>query len=341
MFKELLEIGVGGKTYTEEEAKQLMDTIMDGEATPSQIASLLTLLRFRGETVDELTGFTASMREHVKKLPVRFDGLVDTCGTGGDGKSTFNISTASAIVMSALGTKVAKHGNRGFTSKSGSADVLEKLGIPIQTTPEAAVESIETNNMCFLFAPLYHVAMKHAVLPRQEIGFRTFFNILGPLSNPAGSDRQLIGVYDFSLAKKMAETLKRLGTKRALLVTGGDGLDECSIATHTNIIELSDGQIKEYAITPEEVGLKRGVLKDVQVNSSHESADLIRRIFIGKGSESAEGIVAMNAGAGLYVAGKAPSIKAGVEMVRNAVHSDIVQSHYLELIQEKGAEHYA
>lgn len=333
MFKDLLKKTIEGETLTEEEAKQAMDAIMGGEATASQIASLLTVLRFRGETVDEMTGFVRSMRNHAKTLHHDME-VFDTVGTGGDGASTFNISTASAIVLSALGVKVAKHGNRAASSKSGSADVLEYLGIPIQLNEEEACEALRTKNMCFLFAPLYHVSMKNAALTRKEIGFRTVFNLLGPLTNPAGSNRQLIGVFDTNIAEKLAETLKRLGSKRAVFVTGGDGLDECSITTHTDIVTLDHGRITRSQLTPEDVGLERGKLSDIQVNTIQQSAELILTIFEGRGNESAANTVLLNAGAGLFAAGKAETIAEGVHEARKAV-ADGRAYKQLQLLQEK------
>jgi anthranilate phosphoribosyltransferase len=341
MLKSLLQKGIIGETFTENEAKEMMDLIMGGEASASQIASLLTLLRFRGETVDEMTGFAASMRNHVLKIEGDLGKVVDTCGTGGDGASTFNISTAAAIVMSAMGVKVAKHGNRAFSSKSGSADVLEFLGIPVQSTPEQAAEALQKRGMCFLFAPMYHVAMKHAVNPRKEIGFRTIFNILGPLSNPAGSRHQLIGVFDKELAYRMAETLKRLGTDKALFVTGEDGIDECSITTHTNVIELNRGSIQEYTIEPEDVGLVKGDISHIQVGSVAESGELIEAILRGTANNTAKNIVAFNAGAGLYVGGQAKTIKEGVETAKSALNSGAVYDHFQQMRQMEGEKHYA
>ncbi|HET7616563.1 MAG TPA: anthranilate phosphoribosyltransferase, partial [Bacillales bacterium] len=240
MFKVLLRKAVDGNTLTEAEARRAMDLIMEGDATQSQIAGLLTVLRYRGETIEEMTGFVRSMRDHVITVDHDME-VIDTCGTGGDGSSTFNISTAASLVVSALGVKVAKHGNRAMSSKSGSADVLEYLGIPTQADADEAIHSLKEKNMCFLFAQKYHVSMKHAAPVRREIGFRTIFNLIGPLTNPAGSRRQLIGVFDTAHAEKMAETLRNLGTERALIVTGAEGLDECSIAGHTDAVLLDNG----------------------------------------------------------------------------------------------------
>ncbi|MGB8002098.1 MAG: anthranilate phosphoribosyltransferase [Anaerobacillus sp.] len=319
MFKEQLRSMIQGHTLSESTAEQVMDVIMEGRANDAQIASFLTILQMREETVDELTGFVRSLRNHVVQLDHGGLPLIDTCGTGGDGHSTFNISTASAILVSSLGIKVAKHGNKAVSSKSGSADVLDQLGIPTQSSRDEAVSTLKKNNMCFLFAPNYHVAMKHAVSARKAIGFRTVFNSLGPLANPAGSQSQLIGVYSHEKALKMAEALKRLGTKRALLVTGGEGMDECSISTYTDFVELKDGKVFTYRRTPEDVGLTSGESKDLIVNTSQESADLIEQIFDGVGNEASREIVLYNAGAAIYLSGACDTIKAGVQMAKEAI----------------------
>ncbi|WP_096200931.1 anthranilate phosphoribosyltransferase [Bacillus sp. FJAT-45350] len=335
MFKEILAKCIDGATLTEVEAKTIMDEIMTGKASPSQISSLLSILRFRGETVDEMTGFARSMKSHVTTIPHQEGQLIDTCGTGGDKAKTFNISTVTAIVLSSMGVKVAKHGNRAVSSKSGSADVLENLGVSIQGSPEEAASALKSNGMCFLFAPLYHHAMKHAVTPRKEIGFRTIFNLLGPMTNPANADRQLIGVFDTNYAEKMASTLQRLGTKRAMLVTGGEGLDECSISTHTNVVELRNGIIERYTITPEEVGLKRGPLSDIQVQSTEESARMIESIIHGEGNETATNIVLLNTAAGLYVSDEVETLKEGVQLAKEALTSGKVFEQFQRLQVER------
>ncbi|MEC5187639.1 anthranilate phosphoribosyltransferase [Geobacillus thermodenitrificans] len=321
MLKRLLSKCAEGKTLTEEEAYEAMSTVMDGAATDSQIASLLSMLCLRGETVDELTGFVRAMRDRMMAIDAG-DDVIDTCGTGGDGAATFNISTAAAIVISSLGVKVAKHGNRAVSSKSGSADVLERLGINIQSSPDAAKEALETNGLTFLYAPLYHTAMKHAAGPRKEIGFRTVFNLIGPLANPARCKRQVVGVYSTRYAEKLAETMRRLGSEHVLFVTGRDGLDECSIATETDVVELKDGAIRRFVITPEEVGLPRGELVDVQVHNPEESAALLEAVMTVTAPESAVNIVALNAGVALYAAGKTKTIADGVTMAKDAILSN-------------------
>jgi anthranilate phosphoribosyltransferase len=334
MFKELLNKCITGDVLTEQEACSMMDTIMQGRATSSQIASLLSILRFRGETVDEMTGFTKSMRAHMTTLSYEYD-VIDTCGTGGDGASTFNISTASAIVASALGVKVAKHGNRAVSSKSGSADVLEELGIDIQETQEDAAIALNQHGMSFLFAPLYHKAMKHAVTPRKEIGFRTVFNLLGPLANPARSKRQVIGVFSTEYAEKMAYTLRNLGSEHVLFVTGRDGLDECSVSTATDVVELKNGEITRYVLEPEDVGLVKGHPDEIKVSTVKESATLIEAIFLNRANPSARNIVLFNSGVALYVGGRVKSISEGIELAKIAIEDGIVSNHFENLRTRK------
>ncbi|WLD91823.1 anthranilate phosphoribosyltransferase [Alkalihalobacillus sp. AL-G] len=336
MFKNLLSKGINGSTYTEAESRALMDDIMTGVATENQVASLLTLLRFRGETIDELTGFVKSMRKHAVPFSTPFDNVVDTCGTGGDGAGTFNISTAAAIVMASIGVKVAKHGNRAFSSKSGSADVLEHLNIPIQLDREEALQALEEHSMCFLYAPNYHAAMKHAVNPRKEIGFRTVFNILGPLCNPASCQRQLLGVADPILAGKIAAVAQRIGMQKVMVVTGDDGLDECSITTTSTLLEVTPQSIKKVKIDPTDVGLVKGNLMELSISSSSDSAALIQNIFKGKANRSAIEIVVLNAAVGLVVADKVQSLEAGVKLSKQAIDSGNVWDHYLKMSGSRG-----
>lgn len=339
MLKQLLHKCVDGYVLTEEEAYEAMMTIMSGEATASQIASFLSILRLRGETVDELTGFVRAMRSRMMALDYEEE-VIDTCGTGGDGASTFNISTAAAIVVSSLGVKVAKHGNRAVSSKSGSADVLEALRIGIQTTPEEAKKALKTKGLAFLFAPLYHSAMKHAALPRKEIGFRTVFNLIGPLANPARCKRQVIGVYSTQYAEKLAETLRRLGSEHVLFVTGKDGIDECSIAAETDVVELKHGEIRRFVIMPEQYGLARGKLEHIQVHTVQQSAELLKAVMEGKANESATNIVIFNAGVALYAAGKADTIHEGVEMAKEALMTKKAYEQF-ERLRLKEVEQYA
>jgi anthranilate phosphoribosyltransferase len=339
MLKQLLHKCIDGYVLTEEEAYEAMMAMMSGEATASQIASFLSILRLRGETVDELTGFVRAMRSRMMTIDYEEE-VIDTCGTGGDGASTFNISTTAAIVISSLGVKVAKHGNRAVSSKSGSADVLEALRIDIQATPEDAKQALKTKGLAFLFAPLYHSAMKHAALPRKEIGFRTVFNLIGPLANPARCKRQVIGVYSTQYAEKLAETLRRLGSEHVLFVTGKDGLDECSIAAETDVVELKHGEIRRFVITPEQYGLARGKLEHIQVHTVKQSAELLKAVMEGKANESATNIVLLNAGVALYAAGKADAIHEGVEMAKEALLTKKAYEQF-ERLRLKEVEKYA
>lgn len=339
MFQHLLKKCMKGETLTVSEAEQLMDGIMEGKTTPAQIASLLTLLTYRGETVEEITGFVRGMRKKMVPINVDIENVVDTCGTGGDGASTFNISTASAIVASSLGVKITKHGNRAVSSKSGSADVLERLGIPIQATNEQAVRSLHETGMTFLFAPMYHPAMKYAAQPRKELGFRTVFNALGPLANPARCKRQVIGVYSLALAEKLAQTLVKLDAEHVMLVAGRDGLDEISAAAETDVVEVKNGKIAQYVIEPDDFELKRGDIAHMVVQNAEESAEMILQVLQNKGNKSATNAVLLNAAAALYVAGKADSLQQGVQLARYALDSGTAYRQLLVLRNDEVVQH--
>ncbi|MCP3029025.1 anthranilate phosphoribosyltransferase [Halobacillus sp. A5] len=340
-MKNILSEVVEGKTLTEEEAYKVMNEIMQGNVTTGQLMSLLSVIRHRGETVEEMTGFVRAMRANMTKLDVAHEDIVDTCGTGGDGSSTFNISTAVSLILASMDVKVAKHGNRKVSSKSGSADVLETLGVPIDTTPAEGAKAIAEKGMTFMFAPNYHQAMKHAGPARQELGFRTVFNLLGPMSNPANAKRQLIGIYDTAYAEKMAETLNKLGSKHVLLVTGHDGLDEITMTGETDIVELKDGEITRFTLTPEDLGLKSGKLEDIQINTTNESAQIIEQVLQGSANESALTIVKMNAAAGLYIAGKAKDLREGVQLVQQAIESGRVYNYFTSIQEERERRQYA
>ncbi|MFE7062422.1 anthranilate phosphoribosyltransferase [Sutcliffiella sp. NPDC057660] len=339
MFKNYLSLIINGQNLSIKEAEKAMDLMMKGEATSSQIASFISILTFRGETVEEMIGFTKAMREHMKEIPYGHPHLIDTCGTGGDGASTFNISTASAIVAASGGAKVAKHGNRAVSSLSGSADVLEQLHLPVQQSLQEAEETLKVKGMSFLFAPIYHEAMKHAVAPRKEIGFRTIFNLLGPLANPVRCKQQVIGVFSSEYAEKMAKVLHHLGSKHVLIVAGSDGLDEITITGQTKVVEVKDGKISSYTIFPEDFGMKRGLLKDIQVTNSMQSAQLIKQIFQNKASDSAKNIVALNAGAALYVSGICSSLENGVSQAIHLIESKTAYQMLLDLQKEGVSEH--
>ncbi|MFD0670407.1 anthranilate phosphoribosyltransferase [Cohnella sp. GCM10027633] len=309
-----------GESLTRDEAFGAMTTIMKGEATPAQIGGTMVALRMKGETVDEITGFAEAMRSYANAVRTEREDLLDTCGTGGSGIHKFNISTVSAVIAAASGARVAKHGNRAMSGKAGSADVLEALGVNINLTAEQAAACLERTGITFMFAQLYHPALKHAAVPRRELGVRTIFNMLGPLANPANADRQLIGLYDRSRTATVAEVLSRLGLKRAMVVGSHDGLDEISISAPTQVSELRDGEVVTYDITPEELGLKTLPLSEVQGGDANENAGIIRRVLGGERSAYRD-VVLANAGACIYVAGRAQSLADGVRVAAETIDS--------------------
>lgn len=309
-----------GRNLDRGEARQVMDAVMDGQASHAQIGSLLTALRMKGETVEEVTGFAESMRGKSRRVEIEQSGLLDTCGTGGDGARTFNISTAAALIAAAGGVRTAKHGNRAMSSKSGSADVLEALGVNIALNSVQAAQCLRHVGICFLFAQNYHQSMKYAAGPRREIGIRTVFNLLGPLTNPAGADRQLLGVYEQGKTEMIASVLHNLGLKRGLVVSSHEGLDEISISGPTQVTELAEGRIRTYEITPEQLGLKRRPLSEVAGGDAADNADIIRRVLSGERG-AARDIVLANAGACFYVADISDSLAEGVQMAADIVDS--------------------
>ncbi|MDO3721071.1 anthranilate phosphoribosyltransferase [Marinobacter sp. chi1] len=317
-----------------DEMKQVMRVVMQGEATDAQIGAFLMGLRMKSETIDEITGATEVMRELATGVDVSAEPLIDIVGTGGDGANLFNVSSAAAFVVAAAGGHVAKHGNRGVSSSSGSADLIEKAGINLNMTPEQVARAIEEIGVGFMFAPAHHGAMKHAIGPRKEMGCRTIFNILGPMTNPAGVKRQLLGVFTRELCRPMAEVLQRLGSEHIMVVCARDGLDEISLASPTYVAELKDGEIIEYEITPEDLGIQSQSLVGLSVDSAEESLKLIRAAF-GRGhddmAEKARDMIALNAGAAIYVAGLADTPKAGVDMALDAIGSGLAASKMSEL----------
>ena len=301
-----------------EEMTGVMRTIMTGEATPAQIGGFLIGLHMKGETVEEIAAAAAVMRELA--TPVRVDSphLVDTCGTGGDASGTFNISTASALVTAAAGAKVAKHGNRSVSGTTGSADVLEAAGVKLDLTPERIGACIDTVGVGFLFAPMHHGAMKHAIGPRREMGVRTIFNVLGPLTNPAGAPNQVMGVFDDAWVEPLAHVLKELGSHHVLVVHAEDGLDEISIGAATRVAELKDGEVRSYSVAPEDFGLPRHSLDTIRVSSVGESLEMIR-VVLANECCPARDIVALNAGAAIYVAGLADDLGGGVSRAQAVI----------------------
>ena len=317
---------------TEQEMQAVMKTIMTGQATDAQIGGLLIGLRMKGETVEEITGAAKVMRELSTKVSVNAKYLVDTCGTGGDGKNTFNISTCAAFVAAAAGCHVAKHGNRSVSSKCGSADLLEAAGVRLDLSPEQVARAIEQVGVGFMFAPAHHGAMKHAIGPRKQMAVRTIFNVLGPLTNPAGAPNQVLGVFDKNLTLTLAQVLKNLGSEHVLVVHAADGLDEISIASETYIAELKNGKVTEYQIAPEDFGMKRSSLDALQVNSTAESLTIINDVLAGNES-AAKDIVALNSGAAIYAANVTTSLKAGVEMANDLLASGQAKEKFKELIE--------
>jgi anthranilate phosphoribosyltransferase len=322
MIREAIGQVVAGGELSEEDAAETMREIMTGVATPAQLGAFLTALRLRGETADEVTGLARVMREHAVHVPLRHDlREVDTCGTGGDAAGTFNVSTAAGLVVAAFGQPVAKHGNRAATSQCGSADVLEALGVKLDLGPEQVARCVETVGFGFMFAPAYHPAMRHVGPTRREIGVRTVFNILGPLTNPAGARYQTLGVADAKLLPLMGAALSRLGCARALVVYGEDGVDEISLSAPTRVCEVAEGQLREYTITPESLGLPERSRDEVRGGDPQQNATLLHAILGGEEDGAPADMVAANAGAALYVTGHAVTLRDGAQMARETLRS--------------------
>ena len=300
------------KDLSPSEMRKLMRTLMSGGASPAQIGAFLVALRAKGETVEEVAAAAEVLREMATKVPVKGKHVIDTCGTGGDASGTFNISTTAAFVVAAAGGRVAKHGNRSVSSSSGSADVLEAAGVNLDITPDQVKACVEQVGVGFLFAQRHHGAMKYAIGPRREIGVRTIFNLLGPLTNPAGASHQLVGVYADHWVEPLAQVLQKLGSKHVLVVHAEDGLDEISIASPTRVAELKDGVITTYTLTPEQFGIKRSPLKKLAVDTALASLEIMHGVLDGK-SGPARDIVALNAGAAIYAANVVDNMASGVE----------------------------
>lgn len=309
---------VDGHSLSEAESAAVFRQIMTGEATPAQIGGLLIGLRMKGETVDEIVGAAQVMRELSVRVQPASDVLIDTCGTGGDGAGIFNVSTAAAFVVAAAGGRVAKHGNRSFTSKSGSADLLEAAGVRLDIRPEQVACCVDQIGVGFMYAVNHHSAMKHAIGSRRELGTRTIFNLLGPLTNPAGARYQVLGVFAECWVRPMAEVLARLGSERVLVVHAEDGLDEISLASPTRVAELRKGAIAEYTIAPEDFGLPRAELRELVVHSAEESLAMVRQALTEVDSAPSR-IVALNAAAAIYCAGLARSLADGLHMAQDAI----------------------
>lgn len=341
--QETVQNGLGrlieGQSLNRQEARGIMEAIMSGESTPAQIGGLLTALRIKGETVEEITGFAEAMRMHASRLNTETRQLLDTCGTGGSGIHKFNISTTSAIVAASVSVRVAKHGNRSASGRAGSADVLESLGVNIQLSAEQAKRCLDDIGICFLFAQLYHPSMRHAAAPRKELGVRTVFNMLGPLTNPAGADRQVLGIYDRNKTETIARVLRELGSKRALVVTSAEGLDEISISSSTRVSELKNGEVVTYELTPEQLGLRTYNLTEMMGGDPGTNADIIRRVLQGEQGAYRD-VVLANAGACIYVSGLADSIREGVVIAAESIDSGKAYSKLEQLIQTTGELSY-
>lgn len=315
------------------EAEAVMDEIMSGQATPVQMSAYLTALALKGETIDEITASAAGMRAHCIKLLHNLD-VLEIVGTGGDGSNSFNISTTSSLVIAAGSVPVAKHGNRAASSKSGAADVLEALGVKITLTPERSAEILKKINICFLFAQNYHIAMKYVAPIRKELGIRTVFNILGPLSNPAGANMELMGVYDQSLVEPLAQVMANLGVNRGMVVYGQDSLDEISMCAPTSVCEIRDGKFTSYEITPEQFGYERCEKDALTGGTPAENAEITKAILKGEEKGPKRQAVCLNAGAALYIAGKAASIEEGVKLAESLIDSGAALKKLEEFVEE-------
>ena len=323
------------RDLTEEEAMSVMTEIMEGAATPAQIAGFVIALRAKGETSDEIAGLVRAMRSYSQRVRVQGD-IVDTCGTGGDRTGTFNVSTAAAIVCAGAGAKVAKHGNRAASSRCGSADVLEALGVKIDLQPDAVERCIEEAGIGFCFAPIFHPAMRHAASPRRELGVGTIFNFLGPLTNPAGARRQALGVSDPSMLDKMVSALERLGSEHVVGFHGHEGLDELSTSGPSRVVELVDGETREWVLDPQEFGLPPADLADIAGGSAEENADLVRRLLAGEKGPRRD-IVVLNAAAGLLAAGIAGDIERGLTLASDAIDSGASERALAALVAASNA----
>ena len=332
MIQELLAQLLERKDLTREQARDAMREIMGGEATQAQIAGFLVALRAKGETADEIAGCAEAMREHVLAVQPKRDDLVDTAGTGGDGKHTLNISTAAALVAAAAGAGVAKHGNRAASSQTGSADVLEALGFELELAPERIAQSIDELGFGFMFAQAHHPAMKHAGPVRRELGTRTVFNVLGPLTNPARARAQLVGVYSATLVRPIAEALAQLGSRRAFVVHGAGGIDELSPTGPNHVCEVVDGGVRERTIDPEELGIERCSLDELAGGPPYANAASIRSVFAGEQGGRRSAIV-LNAAGAIAAGGHAEDLREGIELARQAIDSGAASARLDELVE--------
>lgn len=338
MIKELISKIVGGNDLTETEMENAMDEIMSGQATPAQIGAFITGLRLKGETVDEITGAARTMRAKATKIKVSLDPssidqtILDIVGTGGDGTRTFNVSTTTAFVAAGAGITVAKHGNRAVSSMCGSADVLERLGVNLNITSKDVEKCVNEIGIGFLFAPVFHGAMKHAAGPRREIGIRSIFNLLGPVTNPAGASVLVLGVYDLDLTDKIAMVLNRLGTREAFVVCGEGTFDEISICGPTRVSHLKNGEVKTFKMTPEEYGFKRAAIEDIVGGNAEENADIVMNLLAGEKGPKRD-MVLLNAAAAFVAASRAKDFKEGIRIGEDSIDSGKASKKLERLIE--------
>lgn len=319
MIKDTLKHVMSGGNLSQNEASQILSEIIDGDVTDAQISALLISLALKGETVDELAGFAAVMRERAAHFPTKHKLFVDTSGTGGDSKGTFNISTTAAFVIAGAGVPVAKHGNRAVSSLSGSADILTELGIQITLSPKLAGKCLDEIDICFMFAPAFHAATKRVAEIRRQLGVRTAFNLLGPLTNPAKTPRQLVGVFSRQGMEKCAYVLAQLGTERAWVVWGSDGLDEITLSGITYVAEVENGKVKFFELSPKDFGLSTITTEAISGATAKENAQILKDILSNKGSDAIKSVVLANAAATLYICDKAPNLKDAVELAQNSI----------------------
>ncbi len=334
-IKEALNRVVNQLDLSTAEMQDVMREIMTGQCTDAQVGAFLMGMRMKSETIDEIVGAAQVMRELASPVQINAERLVDTCGTGGDGMNVFNVSTAAAFVVAAAGGKVAKHGNRAVSGKSGSADLLEAAGVYLNLKPEQVARCVESVGVGFMFAPAHHGAMKHAIGPRRELALRTIFNMLGPMTNPAGVKHQVLGVFSQALCRPLAEVLQRLGSQHVLVVHAQDGLDEVSLAAPTHIAELKDGVVSEYRVQPEDFGIRSQSLIGLTVNDAAESLALIRDALGKRKTENgqkAADMIVLNAGAALYAADHATSFREGVQLAQDALHTGLAWEKLDELV---------
>lgn len=339
MIREGIQKLVDGKNLSFKEAEEIMREIMSGRATPAQIGAFLVALRIKGESIEEITAFVTAMRDFCRKVELSTkDRVIDVCGTGGDRIKTFNISTTCAFVVAGAGVPVAKHGNRSVTSKSGSADVMEMLGYNLNSGPEIVKRTIESIGIGFMFAPVYHQAMKHAIGPRREIGIRTVFNILGPLANPANIKAQLLGVFSKEYVLPLAKVLEKLGAEEAMVVHGVDGLDEISTLGKTYIAWLKGGEIRTFIISPSDFNIRRASEIELSGSAPQEASEILFRILAGIDKGARRDIVLLNAAAGITVGGKADSLEDGIEIARESIDSGRAYGKLKELVKRSGGD---